>query len=142
MLARDDWLLKASTVEEETHVEILWVLPVIERVHLAEVVGNAGLLTIKFIGGLSQILPDTDEIVGCDESGVSDAAGTGVVFQSRCTLSTLPLLCARGKEKAAIGVGPAVLSEVSEGDTTDIVVTESPALSKGWDSHKCFNQII
>ena len=76
MLARDHWLLKASTIEEEAHVGILGVLPVIERVHFAEVVGNTGLLTIKFIGGLSQILPDTDKIVGCDESGVTDAAGT------------------------------------------------------------------
>ena len=76
MLARDHWLLEADTVKQEADIGILRVLPVIECVHLAEVVGNAGLLTIKFIGGLSQILPDTDEIVGCDESGVTDAART------------------------------------------------------------------
>ena len=59
MLARDHWLSKTDTVEQEADIGILRVLPVIECVHL---------LAIKFIACISQVLPDTDKIFIRDHS--------------------------------------------------------------------------
>ena len=68
MLARDHWISKTDTVKQEADIGILRVLPVIECVHLAEVVGNTCLLAIKFIACISKVLPDTDKIFIRDHS--------------------------------------------------------------------------
>ena len=78
----------------------------------------------------NQIIPDTKKIVG-----EAKAHRMGKVFQS--CFSNCLFFAKEEKRKHPLEIG-----WVSEGDTTDVVVTDDSALSKGWNSHQWFNEVI